>query len=346
MKKNFFFKSKGMAPGTIVYEGDTPPAKTNIAVYEITDNNIIKHNNVINTNNRLWVRITGLSDAKHILKTLEMYEINTLTLEDIFETYHNPKFDDTFDYDFIIMRSVNFNDDMQDNQISFIVMDNILITFEEYECDEFNIVLQRLFKHYHNFYTRGINYLVYALIDALIDNYIAILNNINLSVDNLEDTMSGDVLLPCDTSELFYLKRKVNFLSRHTRASYDVVSQLLRLSMEHNNLNDETSIVPYYEDLFEHSLYLNEAMQYCKDSIRSVYDENMTRLQMKSNKFINILTMLSTLMLPPMVVGGIFGMNFETIPFTSHPYGFAASLVVMFGISVILALIFKKKGYF
>ena len=346
MKKKLFFKSKGMAPGTVIYEGDTPPAKTNISIYEITEHSIIKHNNVIDSKNCLWVRISGLSDTQYILNSLNQFEINSLTLEDIFETYHNPKFDDTFDYDFIIMRSINFNDDMQDNQISFIVMDNILITFEEYECDEFNIVLQRLFKHYNNFYLRGINYLVYALIDAMIDNYITLLNNINLAVDNLEDTMSEDVLLPCDTSELFYLKRKVNFLSRHTRASYDVVNQLLRLSMENNNLHDETSIVPYYEDLFEHSLYLNEAMQYCKDSIRGVYDENMTRLQMKSNKFINILTMLSTLMLPPMVVGGIFGMNFEVIPFTSYPHGFAISLIAMFGISFVLAVIFKKKGYF
>ena len=101
-----------------------------------------------------------------------------------------------------------------------------------------------------------------------------------------------------------------------------------------------------HEDLYEHSLYLNEAMQYCKDSIRSVYDENMTRLQMKSNKFINILTMLSTLMLPPMVVGGIFGMNFEIIPFSSNPHGFAISIAAMFGISLVLAIFFKKKKYF
>ena len=205
MKKKLFYKSKGMAPGTVIYEGDTPPAKTNISIYEITEHSIIKHDNVIDSKNCLWIRISGLSDTQYILNSLNHFEINSLTLEDIFETYHNPKFDDTFDYDFIIMRSINFNDDMQDNQISFIVMDNILITFEEYECDEFNIVLQRLFKHYNNFYLRGINYLVYALIDAMIDNYITLLNNINLAVDNLEDTMSEDVLLPCDTSELFYL---------------------------------------------------------------------------------------------------------------------------------------------
>ena len=206
MKKKLFFKSKGVAPGTVIYEGDTPPAKTNISIFEISSQNIIKHDKIIHTENPIWIRISGLSDSEGIIEALKLYNISPLTLEDIFETYHNPKFDDTFDYDFIIMRSINFNDDMQDNQISFIVMDNILITFEEYECDEFNIVLQRLFKHYNNFYLKGINYLVYALIDAMIDNYITLLNNINLAVDNLEDTMSEDVLLPCDTSELFYLK--------------------------------------------------------------------------------------------------------------------------------------------
>lgn len=345
MNKRFFFKSRGAAPGTIIYEGDTPPTDTNISCYAFDANKVTQLDSLSDDNTFKWIRISGLSDSTRILDFIKPFDINSLTLEDIFETYHNPKFDDTFDYNFIIIRSINFSNNMQDNQISLIAMDNTLITFEEFECEEFNIVLQRLFKHVNNFYKRGINYLVYALIDAVIDNYITILNNINLAVDNLEDTMAEDITHPCDTSELFHLKRKVNFLSRHTRASYDVVNQLLKLSLEHD-INNENSIVPYYEDLYEHSLYLNEAMQYCKDSIRSVYDENMSRLQMKSNKFINILTMLSTLMLPPMVVGGIFGMNFEVIPFSSNPHGFAISIAAMFGISFVLALFFKKKKYF
>lgn len=93
-------------------------------------------------------------------------------------------------------------------------------------------------------------------------------------------------------------------------------------------------------------MYLNEAILYCKDSIRSVYDENMSRMQLKSNKFINILTMLSTLMLPPMVIGGIFGMNFEQIPFTSYSHGFAVSVFAMFAVSLMLAWFFKKKNFF
>ena len=239
MNKRFFSKSKGAAPGTIIYEGDTPPADTNISCYDFDENKVIQ-TDTLNNNNLKWIRISGLSDSTRILDFIKPFNINSLTLEDIFETYHNPKFDDTFDYNFIIIRSINFSNIMQDNQISLIVTNNTLITFEEYECEEFNIVLQRLFKHVNNFFKRGINYLVYALIDAVIDNYITILNNINLAVDNLEDTMAEDITHPCDTSELFHLKRKVNFLSRHTRASYDVVSQLLRLSMENNNLHDET----------------------------------------------------------------------------------------------------------
>ena len=345
MNKRFFFKSRGAAPGTIIYEGDTPPTDTNISCYAFDANKVTQLDSLSDDNTFKWIRISGLSDSTRILDFIKPFDINSLTLEDIFETYHNPKFDDTFDYNFIIMRSLSINTNMQDNQISFIHKDNFLITFEEYHCDEFNIVLQRIYKHFNNFYTRGSNYLLYALIDAMIDNYIMILNSINLSVDSLEDTMIQDVTCPCDTSELFTLKRHVNFLSRHTRASYDVVNQLLKLSIEHSS-DDTVSIVPYYEDLFEHAMYLNEAILYCKDSIRSVYDENMSRMQLKSNKFINILTMLSTLMLPPMVIGGIFGMNFEQIPFTSYPHGFAVSVFAMFAVSFMLAWFFKKKDFF
>lgn len=349
MNKKLFLKSKGAAPGTIIYEGDTAPVQTNITCCKIMNDKVIE-SDVIDYDNKnksiTWVRVTGLSDSSKVIEALKPFNIDSLTLEDVFETYHSPKFDDTFDYNFIIMRSLSINNtNMQDNQISFIQKENFLITFEEYHCDEFNIVLQRIYKHFNNFYTRGSDYLLYALIDAMIDNYIMILNSINLSVDSLEDTMTQDVTCPCDTSELFTLKRHVNFLSRHTRASYDVVNQLLKLSIEHSS-DDTVSIVPYYEDLFEHAMYLNEAILYCKDSIRSVYDENMSRMQLKSNKFINILTMLSTLMLPPMVIGGIFGMNFEQIPFTSYPHGFAVSVFAMFAVSFMLAWFFKKKDFF
>ena len=347
MDKKLFLKSKGTAPGTIIYEGDTAPVQTNIIYYKIMNNKIVE-SDVIDYNNQdksiTWIRVTGLSDSSKIIDALKPFNISSLTLEDVFETYHNPKFDDTFDYNFIIMRSLNINTNMQDNQISFIHKDNFLITFEEYHCDEFNIVLQRIYKHFNNFYTRGSNYLLYALIDAVIDNYLIILNSINLSVDSLEDTMALDVTCPCDSSELFKLKRHINFLSRHTRASYDIANQLLRLCLEQSNEN--ISIVPYYEDLVEHAAYLNESILYCKDSIRSVYDENISRIQLKSNKFINILTMLSTLMLPPMVLGGIFGMNFEKIPFSSYPHGFAVSVFAMFAVSFILAWFFKKKNFF
>lgn len=348
MNKKIFSKSKGTAPGTIIYEGDTAPVQTNIKCYKILSDKVIENSEIkynSNDNAITWVRVTGLSDSSKVINDLKPFNINSLTLEDVFETFHNPKFDDTFDYNFIIMRSLNINTNMQDNQISFIIKDNFLITFEEYACDEFNIVLQRIYKHFNNFYTRKTDYLLYALIDAVIDNYIMILNSINMAVDNLEDTMTQDMTCPCDTSTLFTLKRHINFLSRHTRASYDVVNQLLKLAIEHNSDND-SSIVPYYEDLFEHAMYLNEAILYCKDSIRSVYDENMSRMQLKSNKFINILTMLSTLMLPPMVIGGIFGMNFEKIPFTSYTYGFAVSVFAMFAVSFALAWFFKKKNFF
>ncbi len=348
MKKNIFYKSKGAAPGTIIYEGDTPPAATTIKCFKIFSEKVIEseHIDYKDTDDAiLWVRVTGLSDSDKVIKAVKQFDIDSLTLEDVFETYHNPKYDDTFDYNFIIMRSLNLSPNMQDNQISFIQKENVLITFEEYPCEEFNIVLQRIYKHTNNFYNRKSDYLLYALIDAMIDNYIMLLNSINLSVDNLEDTMAQDVTCPCDTTSLFTLKRQVNFLSRHTRASYDVVNQLLKLSMEHTS-DDNISIVPYYEDLFEHTMYLNEAILYCKDSIRSVYDENMSRMQLKSNKFINILTMLSTLMLPPMVIGGIFGMNFEDIPFSSYPHGFAVSVIAMFAVSFLLAWFFKKKDYF
>ncbi|MDE7315586.1 MAG: hypothetical protein K2N11_07775 [Mucispirillum sp.] len=348
MNKKLFLKSKGAAPGTIIYEGDTAPVQTNITYCRIMNDKVIE-SSVIDSNTKnkaiTWVRITGLADSSRIVEALKPFNISNLTLEDVFETYHNPKFDDTFDYNFIIMRSLSINTAMQDNQIAFIQKDNFLITFEEYHCDEFNIVLQRIYKHFNNFYTRGSNYLLYALIDAVIDNYIMILNSINLSVDSIEDTMIQDVTCPCDTSELFTLKRHINFLSRHTRASYDVINQLLKLSIE-NNSEDTLSIVPYYEDLWEHAVYLNEAILYCKDSIRSVYDENMSRMQLKSNKFINILTLLSTLMLPPVVIAGIFGMNFEEIPFSSYTYGFTVSVFIMFAVSFMLAWFFKKKKYF
>ena len=132
MNKKLFLKSKGAAPGTIIYEGDTAPVQTNITCFKITNDKIIE-SDVIDYDNKdksiTWVRVTGLSDSSKVVEALKPFNIDSLTLEDVFETYHNPKFDDTFDYNFIIMRSLSINTNMQDNQISFIHKDNFLITF-------------------------------------------------------------------------------------------------------------------------------------------------------------------------------------------------------------------------
>ncbi len=135
MDKKLFLKSKGAAPGTIIYEGDTAPVQTNITCCKIMHDKV-EESDVIDYDNKdksvTWIRVTGLSDSSKVIETLKPFNIDSLTLEDVFETYHNPKFDDTFDYNFIIMRSLSINATMQDNQISFIHKDNFLITFEEY----------------------------------------------------------------------------------------------------------------------------------------------------------------------------------------------------------------------
>ena len=108
MKKKLFFKSKGAAPGTIIYEGDTAPVQTNITCWKIMQDKVIE-SDVIDYNNKdksiTWVRVAGLSDSNKIVEALKPFKIDSLTLEDVFETYHNPKFDDTFYYNFIIMRA-------------------------------------------------------------------------------------------------------------------------------------------------------------------------------------------------------------------------------------------------
>lgn len=351
----FFFKNRGSAPGTVIYEGDTPPNPTDISSYIISDKGIIKQDETPNAENMrekdiLWIRITGLADTDKIMNSLKPFSVNNLTMEDIFETFHSPKQEETQEYMFIIMRSIVMKPLMRDNQISFILKDNILITLEEFVCDEFEIVMRRINKRFANFYERGAEYVLYALIDSLIDNYLAVLNKIDAEVDALEDAMTADISLissPKDSGNLFGIKRRINFLSRHTRSSYDIVNNLLKRSSETRSGDGSgIDITPYYEDLFEHSAYLNEAIQSCKDSIRSLYDENMSRMQIKSNNFVNILTMLSTLMLPSMVIGGIFGMNFSNIPGLSSPYGFALSVAAMLGTSAILAWFFKKKKFF
>lgn len=343
----------GMAPGTLIYEGDTEPRPTSVKYIRITENSAVKEDHrgdgrpALSADSLLWIRITGLADIGLISSVGSNFGIDSLILEDILETSQRPKYEGLADCIFIIMKQINIGRDASEtviNQLSTLIGANYMITFEEEATKDLDILEKRVYTGGGAFFSRGSGYLAYALLDILVDSYLCCLDAIETEIEDMEDAvLSSDG--PGDAEGLFNLKRRVNILHRSTRPTYEIVEKLMKPAAGEIPVVKK-SAAKYLRDLADQAVRLSDSIQSSKEAINALYDENMSRIQMQTNRVINILTSFSVLLLPPMVVAGIFGMNFSEMPGLSWKFGFAAAVGAMTLMSSGMLIFFKCKKFF
>lgn len=353
-KKEFVSKTKkGLEPGSLVYNGYNDPGATTVLCYKIYKSGVetigkISSKDMLPENSGdwvLWVRAAGLADIGFIREIGEAYGIEKITLEDVLDTSHSPKFESFDNYFFIILKKLLYiagSQDISADQVSMVLMSGVLITFEEKPAEELDIVLARTRRNPEIFFSRGAAYAAYAIMDTIVDDYLGVLDKIIFDIEELEDLM-GSMNSPVNTDALFAIKRRLNFLYRNTRITDEIVGKLIKAL----NFDGESRVsLAYLKDLADHAVKLRDIIINSREAIKAIYDENISRMQLQTSYFINILTVVNVLLWPFMIISGIFGMNFSYIPFTSFKGGVFITVAVMCAISAILLVFFKKKNFF
>lgn len=289
-----------------------------------------------------WINLDGLTDTTIIEKLQNRFGLHTLLVEDILNE-QRPKSEEYDDYLYFTMKMLHRidGDSIEYEQISFVLGTNYLITFQEIAGDLFDQFRERIRLDLGKVRKKKADYLLYRLIDTIIDNYYSIIDNIGSQIENLEDNLeeksTEDTFRQIQSlrKELIYLRKAVNPLR-------EALSSIVK---------GETSFVEeenfrYFKDVYDHSIHVMDSLDSYKDLLSSIMDMHINSINAKTNKVMKLLTVITTTFIPLTFIAGIYGMNFDYMPELKWIYGYPFVLGTMGVILVGMIFYFKRKGWF
>lgn len=288
-----------------------------------------------------WLDIIGLHDTDLVNEVGQRLKIHPLVIEDILNTSHNPKFEDYDDYIFLVTKIMYFNDneELETEQISFILFKDKLISFQDLESEVFNNILNRL-KEGTNIRKNGADDLLYALLDSIVDNYFLIIEDIGEKIDVLEDELllSPNRLL---LQKIYILKRDLIYIRNSLWPMRNVISSL---SKNDYDLIDGKTIY-YMRDVYDHIIQMIDIIETYRDICSGMLDTYLSSIGNKTNEVMKVLTIFSTIFIPLTFLAGVYGMNFKYLPELNWKYGYLSFWIISIIIIGFMIRFFKKKDW-
>jgi magnesium transporter len=307
------------------------------------------------TDHTHWIKINGLGDAKLIEEIGKRLNINTLVLEDIMNTHQRPKFDEYDEYVFATGRIVTCDDRcaLTDTQLSVIVKDNLIISFEETYEEYFEGVEKRLNTSKSPIRILGPGYVCYTLFDTVIDWYFVVLNQIGEELEAIEERIydKADRSIMYDTQ---HLKRTLIILRRISWPERDKINDMIRT--ESPLITKETKT--YLRDAYDHCIQVIDLVESYKEISATNIDLYLSMVSNRMNEIMKVLTIISVIFIPLTFVAGVYGMNFAPVdPFTDkplpgnmpelyEPHGYIYCVGIMLLIGLVQLVFFWRKGWF
>ncbi len=345
-------KKAGLPPGTLIHVGEKKAEKIRIQVIDYNEHEFIeKELSTIeeifqyrDTPSVSWINIDGLHDVDLIEKMGHCYNIHPLVLEDILNTGHRPKIEDNGDYIFIVLKMLEYrteDDELHNEQISIIFGKNYVFTFQERAGDVFTPVRDRIRNGKIRVSKRKSDYLAYALVDAIVDNYFLILEKIGETMEILEDQLlqnSGQNTI----QQIYSLKSKMLMIRKSIWPLREVISALER---GESSLILKTTRI-YLKDVYDHTIQVIDTVETLRDIVSGMLDTYLSIVSNKMNEVMKVLTIIATIFIPLTFIAGIYGMNFEYMPDLKWHYGYFVVWAVMIIIAIVMVIFFRRKKWF
>ncbi len=354
----------GDKPGLIrVPDGALPPKirvysynATELVTNEGADISIVKEQLQTCTDHSHWIKINGLGNADMIEHIGDYLNISDLVLEDIMNNHQRPKFDEYDDYVFATGRLITFEDDkfeLKNTQLSVLVKDNLIISFEETHEENFEGLEKRLKADNSPIRNNGPGYICYALFDTLIDWYFVVLNQIGEELESIEDRIydKPDKSVMYDTQ---HMKRTLIVLRRASWPERDKINDMIRTDSP--LITKETKT--YLRDAYDHCIQIIDLIESYKEISASIIDLYLSMVSNRMNEIMKVLTIISVIFIPLTFVAGVYGMNFAptdpdtnqrlflNMPELYEPHGYVYCIGIMLLIGLIQLWYFWKKGWF
>jgi len=349
----------GLPPGTPIHVGQQQSEDINIRVidYDQTSYNTITPDNpeecaiYQGKQTVTWINVDGLHQVDIIEKLCSCFKLHSLTVEDILNTTQRPKLDVFDEYLFLVLKMQTYNTETQRvdmEQVSFVLGKNYLLSFQEKTGDTFDGVRTRISNNKGRIRKMKTDYLLYALLDSIIDNYFSVLEKIGEEIEFIEEELVTNPL-PETLGKIHILKREMILLRRSVWPLREVINSLVR--DEEIDLISE-AIYFYMKDLYDHTIQIIETIETFRDIISGMLDIYLSSISNRMNEVMKVLTIFAAIFIPLTFIAGLYGMNFNTVtsplnmPELSWYYGYPFAIGIMLATAGVMILFFKKKKWF
>ena len=290
-----------------------------------------------------WLNIDGLADKTLIDRIADKFDLHYLLIEDVLNIDHQPKTDEYDDYLFITLKMLYRIDEenIDYEHISFVLGKNYLLSFQEKEGDLFAGVRARIKNDNGIIRKRGTDYLLYRLVDSIVDGYYSILEKIGNKVEALEENVSNNPSVK-DFQEIQKLRKEFIYLRRVVYPLREAINKIIK---NENGFIEERN-EKYFSDVYDHIIHLIDSLDTYKDVTSTLMDLYMNTINYKMNEVMKLLTIITTIFIPLSFIAGVYGMNFQHMPELTWQNGYYAVLGLMGGIFILMIIYFRYKKWF
>jgi len=291
-----------------------------------------------------WINVDGLHDPDCIVRLGEVFHLHPLVLEDIVHTGQRPKLDELDDALFVVLKMLRYNEaarTIEDEQVCFVLKENLLLTFQEKaQGDVFGEIRKRLLAGAGRLCKGGADYLMYALIDAIVDNYFVVLERMGEDIEEVEEKLLA-APTPEELETIHALRREALFLRKFVWPLREV---LARLEKGGYPVVADSTIV-YLRDLYDHTIQVMDTVETFRDMLSGMLELYLSNVSLKLNETMKVLTMISTVFIPLSFMASLYGMNFKHMPELETEYGYYVVLGVMACTVTGMVVYFRRKGW-
>ncbi len=351
-QKKKSYKASNLPPGTMAYKGKKTATVTDIDIinYSIDRHKSFSSNDVRDAFNFqgndhvTWININGLNKIEDIEQVGLHYNIHPLTLEDIVNTSQRPKLEEFDTYMFIVFKMlfIKNDEDIHYEHMSLIIGEDYVLTFQEADGDVFDDLRDRLNTAKGRIRSQGSDYLMYTILDAVVDNYFTVIEAFGDRVEDMESSLfQGHNVNDTTPGEIQKLKREILKIRRSIYPLREVINRLEKADCAF--IQEKTN--SYLRDLYDHIIQVNESVDLYREMIWSLMDMYMTIISNKMNEIMKVLTIIATIFIPLTFIAGIYGMNFTNMPELHTKNGYFILLGAMLILFIIMLIYFRRKRW-
>lgn len=348
---NSLSKKAGLPPGTLIHVGKKKTEKVKVTVFSYDENSCEEHeyqekeNITVNNDSSkvCWLNVDGIHDTDLLERIGQQFNLDNLSLEDVLNTDHRPKAEY---YDLYLLFTLKMlgidktGTKIVSEQISFVLTENSLISFQEQQGDLFDQLRDRIRNAKGRVRNKKADYLLYRMVDTVVDNYFLIVERFSYIIEKLEERVVKE---PDDAvlQEIQQVKKQLSKMKHSVFPLREAISSIIK--DESDLIEDENN--KYLRDLYDHIIYIIESIESQRDIVMGLKDLYMSELSNRMNNIMKVLTVIATIFIPLTFIAGVYGMNFQYMPELHWKWAYPVTWLIMILITVAMLLYFRKKKW-